>query len=1062
MEILEELNDKQREAVIHKEGPVLVLAGPGTGKTKVITHRVVYLIREYGVEPQNILAVTFTNRAAQEMRDRISRRDMLGFEHAQDVWIDTFHAASVRILRENAEDCGLNPNFAIFDQEIQAEILEECIRDLRLSTERYPIWLVRDIISYYKVRCLDPNEVPPEEIRYREDELFVEEDEEREIYQRDIVEIIDAYQSKLKKHDAFDFDDLIINAVEMLSDFPEVRKKYHRNLHHILVDEYQDINTAQYELLKLLCGGQKNVMVVADDDQAIYSWRGSSPAYIDHFREEFESKVIELKDHYRSTQTILNAAQALIKNNTRRKTEKLITNRSEDYPIHHYIFEDDSSEIEHIISIIHKIHRELHRGHNEIAIFYRRHWLAEKLETKLREADIPVVRIQRKNSFAEGYTQSIMAYLNMLRWNLDRDVELAVNFPQRLIDRFAMTKLKWLARNDDLTLGELFRNIDDYKDEVDPLTRQNIKEFVSEVENFRNQIDEDEIISGIATKLLQFIDRRRSAYQEELELIHEEDAGKHDGAMDSAVHVLDSVINRQQPVTITVSSPPTKVSGYQSGRLDYYCATYIISQTLKKYFGIDAKVKRLEEDENIVEIPQQGVHIIIGAFEEVSAGNASTIVIGKVDNPKGDVIVLTVEDDFPVVTSLIALKFCQRILEELGEKNFDDIVVYDLETIGSNPEKAHILQVGAVVLDHECESKNSFNRFVKPAIRIPRSSTRIHSIKNEDVADKPSIEEVLPEFMRFIGDKILVGHNIDEFDNKLIDRELREYMDRGLVNESCDTLEMARQVLPRESHNLEALAKKFEIDYEDSHRADVDVEINRKIFKKLVKIDHHNCVMRSLSEFLPFVGINILSKVSRDEIERPDSLPGAYYRAAVRYVQRMKEKLSFDTVINWLHENEVQQLRQNLRILEVAKSPQSEKDIAWQNLCSKFMTGVAKFEANATHRKLSDFLDYQKLVTGGDEADIGKSVTLMTLHSAKGTEFPFVFMIGMEDGIFPMRKPDRSQEELEEERRLCYVGMTRSKERLYFTTVTHRDGSLERDVSLFVREIPNEFIVRWP
>ena len=460
MDILKELNEKQREAVIHKEGPILVLAGPGTGKTKVITHRVVYLIREYSVEPQNILAVTFTNRAAQEMRDRISRADMLGPEHAEDVWIDTFHAASVGILRENAEDCGLNPNFAIFDQELQEEILEECIRDLRLSTERYPIWSVRDIISYYKARCVDPSEVPPEKIPIHEDEFPIEEEEKREIYQRDIVEIIGAYQSKLSKYGALDFDDLITTAVKMLSDFSEVREKYSQNLHYILVDEYHDINAAQYELLNLLCGNRKNVMVVADDDQSIYSWRGSDPAYIDHFKEDFSPKIVELEEHYRSTQTILNAAQALIEHNTRRKTGKLTTNRSEDYPIHHYIFEDVDSEIEYIIKIIQKIHRELHRGHNEIAVFYRRHWLAERLETELRKANIPVIRVQSKNSSAEGYIQSIMAYLNMLKWNLDKDIELAINFPQRLIDQFTMTKLKWLSRHEGLTLGELFQNIE--------------------------------------------------------------------------------------------------------------------------------------------------------------------------------------------------------------------------------------------------------------------------------------------------------------------------------------------------------------------------------------------------------------------------------------------------------------------------------------------------------------------------------------------------------------------------------------------------------------------------
>jgi len=1062
MDILKQLNNEQREAVIHKDGPILVLAGPGTGKTKVITHRVVHLIREYGVEPENILAVTFTNRAAQEMRDRISRRDMLGFEHAQDVWIDTFHAASVRILRENADDCGFNSDFNIFDQEIQEEILEECIHSLRLSTERYPIWMMRDVISYYKARCLDPSEVPAEKIRFRDDELFVEEDEKKEIYQRDVVNIIEQYKANLAKHDAFDFDDLIIETVKMLSDFPEVRKKYHNELRYILVDEYQDINTAQYHLLKLLCSDEKNVMVVADDDQAIYSWRGSSPAYIDNFRTEFEPKVIELQQHYRSSKTILEAAQALIENNTRRKTEKLITNRTEDYPVHHYIFEDVNSEIKHIKNIIKQIHSKLHRGHNEIAIFYRRHWLADKLETELRKEKIPVTRIQRKSSFAEGYTQNIMAYLNMLRWNLDRDVEKAINFPQRLLGRFTMTKLKWLARQNDLMLIELFENIDDYKEHFSSLTRHNIKNFVNELRDFKGQIDEDEIISSIASKLLDFINEHRSAYQdEELRLIQEEENINEQDNISKAVDMLRDAINKQQSITITANYG-----------IDYFCAAYIISQTLEKYFEIDTQIKLLKEEETIKDFSQQRVDFVIGSFDKIDSEtiNPSTIIIGDIEESREfvskfetekNILVLNDSGEPPIVTSLIALKFCQRLFETLGEMSYSDVIVYDLETIGNNPEKAHILEIGATVLDENGERKESFNELVKPLIGIPRSSTSIHGITDEKVADKPSIEEVLPEFIHFIDDKILVGHNINEFDNKLIDREVRRYMDRGLVNESCDTLELARQIFPRESNNLVALAKKFNIDYKDAHRADADIEANRKIFKKLAKIDHHSCVMRSLSEFLPLIGISIIAKVSSDEIERPDSRPGAYYRAAVRYVQRNLENLpSIATVSDWLYENEKRHLEQNLRIMELAQLPQSEKDIAWQNLCSKFLTNIAKFESNAKERKLNNFLDYQKLITGVDEADIEKSVSMMTLHSAKGTEFSFVFMIGMEDGIFPMHKPDRSQEELEEERRLCYVGMTRAKERLYFTTVTHRNSSIERDVSLFIREIP-EFIKLW-
>ena len=505
MEILQELNEKQGEAVTHKDGAILVVAGPGTGKTMVITHRIAHLIHQHGVPPEQILAVTFTNKAAQEMLDRI--KNLLGTTQGLDVRIHTFHAFCVGLLREHAQEIGLSKNFTIFDQETQEEILIECLRELKLNRLDYPPWQLRDIIGAYKVRLEDPlasgGEMP--EIRTRDGEVI---DDPSAI--QNIADLIKAYQSNLAAHSALDFDDLLYKTVEVLEKIPAVRAKYHRDIRYILVDEYQDINAAQYELLRLLSRvPERNLMVVADENQSIYSWRGSMPEYIDRFRADFRPTVVELEEHYRCTEKILRAAQTVISKNTRQETSTLKTHRGAGHTLFHYTLSDSNAEASHVVKLIHQLVNERHYSYGDIAVFYRTHQLAEALADRLYYEGIQFQRVGRESSFQETHAQDISSYLSYIQWRLPRDLERALNFPQSLIDDLTLARLKWLARRDKLTLVELLKEIENYPEDVGPLTRRNICQFLEEIDAFAEEI-KGEKIGRIVSKLFNLLESRRS------------------------------------------------------------------------------------------------------------------------------------------------------------------------------------------------------------------------------------------------------------------------------------------------------------------------------------------------------------------------------------------------------------------------------------------------------------------------------------------------------------------------------------------------------------------------
>ncbi|HEV2370094.1 MAG TPA: UvrD-helicase domain-containing protein, partial [Acidimicrobiales bacterium] len=371
-DLLTGLNAAQRDAVVHHEGPLLILAGAGSGKTRVLTHRIAHLIRERGVSPFAVLAITFTNKAADEMRQRVG--GLIG-PIAQRMWVSTFHSACVRILRREANRLGYRSGFTIYDQADAVRLTGYVIRDLGLDPKRFPPRSVHATISAAKNDLVDFD-------RYRA--------EARTIFERKVADIYTEYQRRLLSASAMDFDDLLVVTVNVMQAFPDVLAHWRGRFRHILVDEYQDTNRVQNELVIQLAGEHRNLCVVGDTDQSIYAFRSADIRNILEFEQAFpDATVILLEQNYRSTQTILDAANAVIVNNLQRKPKALWTDQVGGEPIVRYEAQDEHDEAGWITQEIDRLHAHEDHRYGDFAVFYRTNAQSRVLEEELVRRQIP-------------------------------------------------------------------------------------------------------------------------------------------------------------------------------------------------------------------------------------------------------------------------------------------------------------------------------------------------------------------------------------------------------------------------------------------------------------------------------------------------------------------------------------------------------------------------------------------------------------------------------------------------------------------------------------------------
>lgn len=480
---LKNMNEKQIEAITTISGPLMIIAGAGSGKTRVLTNRIAYLIKEINVAEYNILAITFTNKAAKEMKTRI--HSMIG-DTSKNIWIHTFHSMCVRILRNHIDLLGYNKNFTILDLNDQKKIFKEILEKLNCSEDEFDIKKIANMISGFKNKNKTSKDL------YNESKYG---------FMKTVSEIYYEYEKYLKKNNILDFDDLLMKTVKLFQNNKEILEKYQNKFNYIHVDEYQDTNYIQYSLIKMLSNKYKNVCIVGDDDQSIYSWRGADSNNIKYFEKDFPNvKTIFLEQNYRSTNTILGAANSIIKNNIFRKDKKLWSENNDSSKIEIYSAYNDIDEAEYVSRTINKlINKDIE--YKDIAILYRANYLSRNIENSLLRNTIPYKLIGSLKFLQREEIRNMISYLNvLLNKNDEINLKKIINIPKRGIGNATISKLEQYAIDNNISFYQTLQEIEHIN--LSKKIKHNINSFVtlidkfSEFENYKI----DELIKNIFTE----------------------------------------------------------------------------------------------------------------------------------------------------------------------------------------------------------------------------------------------------------------------------------------------------------------------------------------------------------------------------------------------------------------------------------------------------------------------------------------------------------------------------------------------------------------------------------
>jgi DNA helicase-2/ATP-dependent DNA helicase PcrA len=484
---LSTLNLEQLEAVLHKDGPLLVFAGAGSGKTRVITYRIAHLIREHGVSPRHILAVTFTNKAADELKERLTH--ILQGDEARGLWVGTFHAICARILRESGRALDIPPNFVVYDDGDQLEVVRRILIELNIDEKQMNPRAIRNQISRAKERLVTPDEYLERASDY---------------FERIVASVYPRYETYLRAANALDFDDLINKVIELLETKPHARERYQDQFRYILVDEYQDVNYAQYVLTRLLADKHRNLCVVGDDDQAIYGFRGAEVELILRFEQDFpDAKVIKLERNYRSTQVILDAAFKVVSQNQHRAPKKLWTNRAQGAPITITPARDEEEEARVVADYIIRQTRLGKRHYGDFAVLYRTNAQSRAFEERFMRERIPHRLVGALRFYDRREIKDVLAYLRLIA-NPDDSLSLlrVINTPPRKIGQATVKQVQTHAAECGISL---------YRALTDPLllqtlsssTQQALLGFVSIIEHLREYAETHTLSSTLKETLTQ-------------------------------------------------------------------------------------------------------------------------------------------------------------------------------------------------------------------------------------------------------------------------------------------------------------------------------------------------------------------------------------------------------------------------------------------------------------------------------------------------------------------------------------------------------------------------------
>ena len=525
MDILKTLNEQQQKAVEHKSGPMLIIAGAGSGKTRVLTHRIANLIYHEGVHPTNIFAVTFTNKAATEMKERVQR--LIG-EDSGGLWVSTFHSSCVKILHREVEKIGYDPNFVIFDTTDQKSLVKDILIELNIDTKKIKPYSVVTAIGSAKNELVSAD-------KYVGNDYF----------SKVVEDVYQIYQQRLRENNALDFGDLIMKTVELFANNPLVLKHYQQRFKYIMVDEYQDVNHAQYKLVNLLAKEHRNLCVVGDDDQGIYAFRGADIENILSFEDDYpEAKVVKLEQNYRSTKNILDAAYHVVSNNSNRKAKRLWTENDNGQALTLYKALSGSDEASYIAGEIKKLKRRENKTFSDFAVLYRTNAQSRRLEQTFLRKDIPYRMIGGQKFYDRKEIKDILYYLRFI-YNPADDISLdrIINVPRRGIGPTTQDRLKEFALEKGIDFWEAVKRVD----EIETITKSytnKVKVFKELIQYLQRKVEDMSIFNFVELVL------DKTGYLDELKEQNTDEAKRRIDNINELMTSIEEFANENDPATL--------------------------------------------------------------------------------------------------------------------------------------------------------------------------------------------------------------------------------------------------------------------------------------------------------------------------------------------------------------------------------------------------------------------------------------------------------------------------------------------------------------------------------
>ncbi|MCP4548276.1 MAG: UvrD-helicase domain-containing protein [bacterium] len=1047
-----ELNARQREAVFTQSPHCLVLAGPGTGKTRTLINRIVYLVKVAAVEPAAILALTFTRKAASVMTERLA--GYLG-KQAGEIHAGTFHHIGLHLLRANAGREGIPRDFSVADEPRQVRTLERAWHRLDFSSRSPEGKELRMLLGRFADYRLDP---AASDLSALQRDLFAE------------------YQRLLRDESAIDFDDILDLTRKLLESDAELLQATRARWSHVLVDEFQDTDTQQYRILRLLAPEEGCSFLVADDQQSIYAWRGADRRNLDSYRRDYDAEEICLEENYRNSEKILAGASAVLEGGGQGPRD-LVSRTGVRGFLRLEAFPNEANEADFLAADIRRSKLRERLRWRDIAILYPKHSIGEFLETRLMGERVPVELVAGRALLEQTRIRQLLAYLRILRNGSDEEaletllgahldegsralfrrcsrrrgdsIRSTLDYLIRSRGRLQGLRRAWegfsrksLALDNEAWLaawGDRFPDglgVTAWLGEPDSNTdggdAPGGKPCEQDADSLRRtREDEGEILQHLSRLpwLLESLVARISNLR----------AGS-DGRTLSQL-VREILLELKTHEGETIPGDPADCDGLEP-------LLQRVRQLLRQGHRVQLRAGTPDQAQVLADMLALGLEpwLAQGIYVGDDAGRLPALVL---DTAAGE---LRLEDDVPLRVpaesgALSTFRLFQ-MWRAADHRGLSDFVIFDLETTGLDVATCDVIEIAAIRYENGREV-DRFETFVRPSAPIPPSSTAVHGITDAMTADAPLPVQAMVEFLNFVGDRDLVAHNGAGYDFPIIRRLARENHLRRPVNALYDTLALARRLFPGERVRLEDLINRFGISAEARHRALDDCRCLAEAFVAMQKL--HLGQLRRQSGYEALAPLALAWYLDPQGPPRKGAgVPFTIFRQGVRRLLASGSR--------WLERYDDPERRQELEagLVEAAGLEREAPDLfsGMHSEEERFLALVPRFDELFLGDSLAGFLDFLALYQAPDLVGGQDAVQLMTIHSAKGLEFRRVYIVGLEENVLPgfyaLRADDPAA--VEEERRLLYVAMTRAAESLTLTRVESR-GGFRQEPSRFLADL---------